>query len=176
MTQQELEASIAALEARVRLVEDIEEIKKLMATYVEHLDSLQRLDELMALFTEDAKFVVSSPGEAGEAARLLGTYEGKEGVRNLLSQINPSNYSYTAHHVTNPFITVDGEKAKGRWYLLGLFTALTPEGPVASWEQGTYDNEFAKVDGKWKISLTRFDFNFSTPHEDGWAKTRMRGA
>ena len=176
MPQQELEARIAALEARVRLIEDIEEIKKLMATYNECLDSLQKLDELMALFTGDAKFIVAAPGEAGAEAYLLGTHEGKEGIRSLLSQINPENYSYTSHHVANPFINVDGDKAKGRWYLLGLFTALTPEGPAAAWEQGTYNNEFVKVDGKWMISLMRFDFNFSTPYEDGWAKTRMSGA
>jgi len=175
MTQQELEAKIAALEARIRVVEDIEEIKKLMATYQDCIDSLQRLDEVVALYTEDAKFVVSFPGEAGAEAVLLGTYEGKEGVRSLLSQVNLTNYSYCAHHVTNPNITVDGEKAKGKWYLLCPFTPLTPEGPVAVWEQGTYDNEFVKVDGKWMISLMRFEWNFSTPYEDGWAKTRMRG-
>jgi len=183
MTQQELEARVAALEttiatleARLKVVEDIEEIQKLMATYEDYLDSLQRLDELVALFTDDAKFVVSFHGEAGAEGVLLGTYEGKEGIRRLLSQLNPKSLSYCAHLVSNPIITVDGEKAKGRWCLLCPFTALTREGPVAVWEQGTYDNEFAKVDGKWKISLMRFEFNFSTPYEDGWAKTRMRGA
>lgn len=187
MTQQGLEARIAVLEARIRLVEDVEEIKKLMATYEEYLDSLQRLDEVMALFTEDAKFVVSFPGEAGAPdgaetsgkaegeAALLGTYEGKEAIRGLLSELNPTNYSYTAHLLTNPIVTVDGEKAKGGWYLLCPFTPLTPEGPVAVWEQGTYDNEFVRVDGKWKVSLMRFQFNFSTPYEDGWVKTKMRG-
>ena len=72
-----------------------------------------------------------------------------------------------AHLVTNLIISVDGGKAKGRCYLVCLFTALTPEGPAAVWEQGTYDNEFAKVDSKWRISLTRFEWNFSTPYEDG---------
>ena len=182
MTQQELEARITALEARLRVVEDIEEIQKLMAAYADHLDSLQRLDELMALFTENAKFEVAFPGEAGGGdialteAALIGTYEGKEGLRELFSHMNPENYSYTAHLMANPFITVDGDKAKGRWYLLCPFTALTPEGPVAVWEQGTYANEFVKVGGKWKISSMRFQWNFDTPYEDGWAKTRMRGA
>jgi len=170
-----LEATLATLEARIRVVEDIEQIQKLMATYEDYLDSLQRLDELMALFTDDAKFVVSFHGEAGVEGVLLGTYEGKEAIRGLLSQLNPKSLSYCAHLVTNPIINVDGEKAKGRWYLLCPFTALTREGPVAVWEQGTYDNEFVKVEGKWRISLMSFEFNFSTPYEDGWAKTRMRG-
>ena len=65
MTQQELEAGIAALQSRVRLKEDIEEIRKLMASYEEYLDSLQRFDELMALFTEDAKSVAYFPNKAG---------------------------------------------------------------------------------------------------------------
>jgi len=175
MTQQELEARVAMLEARIRVVEDIEEIEKLMATYEDYLDSLHRLDELMALFTEDAKFVVSFPGDAGAEAIILGTHEGKEAIRTLLSQLNPTTISYCAHLVTNPNITVDGDRAKGRWYLLCPFTALMPDGPQAVWEQGVYDNEFVRVDGKWRISLMRFEFNFSTPHQDGWVKTRMRG-
>lgn len=174
MTQQELEARVATLEARIRAVEDIEEIQKLMAIYEDYLDSLQRLDELMALFTEDAKFVVSFSTEVGAEGVLLGTYEGKEAIRSLLSQLNPTSLSYCAHLVTNPIITVDGDKAKGKWYLLCFATALTPEGPVAMWEQGTYDNDFVKVAGKWRISLMRFAFNFSIPYEDGWAKTRMK--
>jgi len=174
MTQQELEAKVAMLEARIRVVEDIEEIQKLMATYEDYVDSLQRLEELTDLFTDDAKLVVSFLGDAGAEAIIVGTHEGKEAIRTLLSVLNPTTISYCAHLVTNPNITVDGEKAKGRWYLLCPFTALTREGPIAAWEQGTYDNEFVKVDGKWRISLMSFEFNFSTPYEDGWAKTRMR--
>ena len=157
------------------VVEDIEEITKLMATYEEHLDSLQRLDELVALFTEDAQFEISFHGEAGAKGVPLGTYEGREAIRSLLSQMNPKTLSYCAHLVTNPIITVDGGNARGRWYLLCLFTALRPEGPIAMWEQGTYDNEFVKVDGTWMIKLMRFAFNFSTSYQDGWAKMRMRG-
>jgi len=175
MTQQELEARVAMLEARIRAVEDAEEIKKLMATYEDYVDSLQRLEELTGLFTDDAKFVVSFLGDAGAEAIIVGTHEGKEAIRTLLSVLNPTTISYCAHLVTNPNITVDGEKAKGRWYLLCPFTALTPEGPKAAWEQGVYDNEFVKVDGKLRISLMKIEFSFSTPYEDGWAKTRMRG-
>ena len=43
------------------------------------------------------------------------------------------------------------------------------------WEQGIYDMEFVKADGKWKISAATFTFNFSTPYEDGWVKTRFPG-
>lgn len=175
MTQQELEKRIAELEARIRELEDVEEIQRLMATYVDYLDSLQRLDELLSLFAEDAKCVVVSPGAEGAEGGLLGTYEGKVRIAELYSQVNPTTSSYEAHHVTNPSITVDGNRAKGRWYLLCPFTALTPQGPLAMWEQGTYDNEFVKVDGKWRFSVMRFEFNFMATHEDGWAKTRMAG-
>jgi hypothetical protein len=175
MTQQELETRIAELEARIRELEDVEEIQRLMATYVDYLDSLQRLDELLSLFAEDATCVVVSPGAEGAEGGLLGTYEGMDRIRELYSQVNPTTSSYEAHHVTNPNITIDGNKAKGRWYLLCPFTTLTPQGPMAMWEQGTYDNEFVKVDGKWRFSVMRFEFNFMTTHEDGWVKSRMMG-
>ena len=177
MTERELMDKISSLEARIRMVEDIEEIKNLMAAYTVYLDSLQRMDELLALFTEDAKFSVSSSGDAGAEKALMGTFEGKEALRALFAQgASTAHYVYMAHHVTNPLIAVDGEKATGKWYLLSPFTALTPQGPRAVWEQGTYDNDYVKVDGKWKIKFMRFQFNFSTPYEDGWVKTRMRGA
>ena len=47
MAQRELEAKIAALEARLRVVEDIEELNRLMATYERYLDSMQNLDDLV---------------------------------------------------------------------------------------------------------------------------------
>ena len=60
MTQQELEVKVAMLEARIRVLEDTEEIKKLMATFEDYIDSLQRRPELMlGLLTDDAKFMIS---------------------------------------------------------------------------------------------------------------------
>ena len=170
MTQQELEARITALEARVKVAEDIEEIQKLMMTYETLIDSLQQLDEVMALYTEDAELVVSTRGETGEFKRFLGKYEGREAIRGVYSNVSPENYSFMAHLLTNPFITVDGDQAKGRWYLLALVTVVTTGSPVGWWEQGVYDLEFVRIDGKWRISLMKFDFNFSAPYEEGWAK------
>ena len=170
MTQQELEARITALEARVTVAEDIEEIQKLMATYAALIDSMQKLDEVMALYTEDAKLVVTTRGETGEFESFLGKYEGKEAIRGIYSNVSPANYSYMAHLLTNPFITVDGDQAKGRWLLLALVTAVTTGSPVGWWEQGVYALEFVKVDGKWRISAMKFEYNFSVPYEEGWAK------
>ena len=176
MTQQELEARIAALEARMSVTEEIEDIKRLMALYEECHDSLERTEEEVALFTEDGKFVITFSGEdVGKQDSFLGAWEGKEGLRKLFSKANPKTLSYVAHHITNPSITVEGEKANGKWYLICCLTRLTPEGPVAVWQQGTYDNDFVKIDGKWKIRVMRFNWNFHTPHEDGWAKTKMWG-
>ena len=36
---------------------------------------------------------------------------------------------------------------------------------------GTYENEYIKEDGKWKILHLRFDDIFLSPYEEGWAKT-----
>ncbi len=115
MTQQELEARIAALEARMSVTEEIEDIKRLMALYEESHDSLKGTEEEVALFTEDAKFVITYPDEdVGKQDSFLGAWEGKEGLRKLFSKANPKTLSYVAHHITNPNITVEGEKAKGK--------------------------------------------------------------
>lgn len=77
------------------------------------------------------------------------------------------------HQVMSPYIEVDGDKAKGTWYVFGPCTAITPQGEVPFWMQGRYDNEYVRVDGEWKFSRIGFTTNMRSPHEDGWVKTRI---
>jgi hypothetical protein len=154
--------SLEELEARIRVLEDIEEIKKLMASYCYRVDVFQ-MDDVVDLFAENAK------AEYGP----LGSYEGKDGLATFFKEVVPNTQSWSAHQVLNPIVTVEGEKAKGTWYLFCPATVLNPEGDRAVWIQGRYDNEFVKIDGRWKFSLLRFTFNFGTPYEEGWVKSRM---
>jgi len=186
--------TLEELEEKVRLLDDIEQIKQLMSNYTYSLD-YRELDKLMDNFVDDSKIEIRvrgalekgvlAPGE-GTYAPSKGTFEatfnGKKAIEELYSSMLPEkppspekNPFASAHLISNPAITVQGEKAKGRWYLLCPYTSQKPEGPAAVWEQGTYDNEFVKVNGEWKISSFRFTFNFYTPYEDGWAKTLMAG-
>jgi hypothetical protein len=153
--------SLEELGARIKVLEDIEDIKKLMASYAYWVDAFQ-MDDAMDLFAENAR------AEYGPMS-----YEGKDGLANFFKEFVPNTQSWSAHQLLNPIVTVEGEKAKGTWYLFCPATVLNPEGNQAVWIQGRYNNEFVKIDGKWKFSLLRFVFNFVTPYEEGWVKSGM---
>ena len=154
MTQHELEA-------RIRKIEDIEEIKNLQARYCYLIDTLQ-MDKVPDLFADNftAEYVP------------LGTYTTKAKLLKFLKATDEGT-SMMCHQAMTPLIEVDGDKATGIWYLFGPFTNRTPEGEVANWIQGRYDNDYVREDGKWKLSHLRFRFNIQSPYEDGWVKTRM---
>ena len=156
--------SIEEIEARITVLEDIEEIKNLMSTY-EYLIDTHQSDDLVALFADNAK----------AEWNILGSYEGKEAIANVLKNIVSGTLIWSAHMLLNPLVTVQGDKAKGTFYLFGPSTIPGPEGESAIWVQGRYDNEFVKEGGKWKFSLIRFVFKFMTPYEEGWVKSGMTG-
>ena len=171
MTQHEMEARLAALEAMTRNLQDIEEIKQLMSSYTYFLD-YGELDKVMDCFVDDAKLEVGMRGGTGEGkAALEGKYEGKEAIRGLYSLVQSSKDRFSVSHlILNPVVKVDGERAQGTFYL------LEPSGfEQAMWGHGRYDTEYIRVDGKWKISSFRFMWNFMTPYDEGWVKTPMVG-
>ena len=157
--------TLEELERRIQALEDVEEVKKLMATYCYYVDAFQWGD-VVSLFADDAKTDYD----------MLGKHEGKEAIEFLFTQIIPASGTWFAHQLLNPVVTVDGEKAKGTWYLLCPAITPNPDGERAVWIHGRYDNEFVKQDGKWKFSLLNFKFSFVAPYEDGWAKARMVSA
>jgi len=140
------------LEARIRELQDIEAIKQLMWNYTYSLD-YGELEEVVDNFLDDAKFQVRM--RAGEqTGMLVGIYDGKENIRGLYSSVLPQKHVYpaVAHIIANPVVTVEGDRAKGTFYLL--------ISGAKGGAQGRYDTEFVRVGGEWKISSFRFTWNF----------------
>jgi len=168
MTQQSLEKRITALEAKIRMLEDIEAIRSLMWSYTYFLD-YGDYDKVMDCFIDDARMEIRIRGSL-EKGLHVGKYEGKKAILEGVYKVTPQGKDrFTASHlIENPVITVDGQKAKGIFYL------FSPGGAErAIWAHGRYDMEFVKVVGKWKISFFGFLWNFLTPYDEGWAKTLM---
>ena len=168
MADQEWMARVAALEARIKVLEDIEEIKKLMWNYTYYLD-YGEVDKVMDCFTDDARLEVRMRGTA-ETGCHVGVFEGKKAIETGVYRVAPhfKDRFVEAHQIENPVVTVEGEKAKGIFYL------FSPHGRErAVWAHGRYDMEFVKVNGKWKIHLFSFLWNFNTPWDEGWFKTPM---
>lgn len=60
-------------------------------------------------------------------------------------------------------LSVDGNSARARWYGLHMLGGATD----ARWEGGTFENEYVKDQGRWKISRLHFTPQFGGPYETG---------
>ena len=150
------------LEARIRKTEDFQEIANLQTQYSYLIDEGQ-MEALADLFADDFIW------EAGFDQMTAVT--SKPELLQLLKGAAEET-TMMRHLPTTPHIEVEGDKARGKWYVLGMVTSVAPEGEVAKWVQGTLNNEYIRINGKWKISRKSTTFNFYTPYEDGWVKTR----
>jgi len=149
------------LEARIKVLEDIEAIRKLKAKYCFFIDAWNT-EELMKLFTEDAKILMVSFGD-----RI-----GKAAIARFFKEVFPKQQPFTMHMGThNPLIEVKGEKATGEWY----FEVPATYGPTnrAIWIAGKYEDEYVKEGGEWKIKTVAIKFKYVTPYDEGWVKTKM---
>lgn len=105
-----------------------------------------------------------------------GVYVGIDKIRalfvDLIKPLFVSAGSLPIHMLTTPVIEVheDGRRAAGMWQTLGCNAFPTPQGLVATWQQGKYDNRFVKEDGVWKFEQFRWLSNFRTPFDQGWVK------
>ena len=98
--------SLEDLERRLKVLEDIEEIKVLKRRYCAYCDDNYDVDGLISLFTEDAAW------DGG----IRGKNEGREEIRKFF-QNAPQRLPFAIHMVLNPIIEVNGDTANGTWYL-----------------------------------------------------------
>jgi hypothetical protein len=155
------------IEKRVMVLEDIQAIKKLKSLYCYLADEginkdVSKMDELMTYFTDDA-WIDFGTADAPDV------HKGKEAVRKFYKVNVIEVLSYSAHMVINPVIEVDGDKAKGRWYVFVPCTMR--ETNSASWLFGKYEEEYVKVNGQWKWSSMIFRSEFTSLFAgEGWVQ------
>jgi hypothetical protein len=148
----------SALEKRVKLIEDIEEITKLKARYCNYVDGgwdrpTHDYDGVASLFVEEGVW---------EAIPTIHA-ETREGIREYFKRAQDISLAF--HRITNPIIEVDGDKATGNWHVL---VALTHPNGKAVWIGGIYNDEFARTDEGWKFQKLSFTFALNVPYEKGW--------
>lgn len=138
-----------SLEAMVRELHDIEQIKKLKARNLRCLD-LKRWDEMAETFAEDC----TTSWVDGKLR-----FEGREAIMEFLKKtpFAVGEVAITVHQPASAEIEITGEgTARGTWRLYN---------PV--WFRHTghsylllafYHDEYRKVDGEWKISHTGHEY------------------
>jgi hypothetical protein len=140
-------ADLAELEARIRILEDIEAIKKLKAKYFRcanaKLKDKKVWDELTQCFSEDA--VMEYPG--------FGRIQGTESIIQSLKQ-HAARFSITIHEGHDPEIDVVSDTtARATWGL--HFYAIDAKSNTAVRMWALYDDKYIKEKGKWKIKNTK---------------------
>lgn len=144
-----------SLEKRLARLEDRIAISELRYTYCYRIDD-RDWDGYAALFTEDALLDFGP----------VGTFEGREAVREFAEDVVGARHPFLSHMVHNPVIDVDGDTATGKWY---FEVPCTFEDGEAGWIQGTYYDEYRRVDGEWLFSEVVAEFNYFAAYDEGWA-------
>jgi ketosteroid isomerase-like protein len=137
---------------------DREDLRDLRLAYTHHFDGGD-LDALLRLFVDDA---ITDFGP-------FGVWRGKDEMRAgwspyFTDRKNAAPYAYGRHVVTNPELRVDGDTAWGRWFLIDVSFYAKGEvrkDPVVLY--GTYEDEYRRVFGSWKITKTTLHFHWPVP-------------
>jgi uncharacterized protein (TIGR02246 family) len=149
--------SMKTIEERLRVLEDIEEIRKLKARYAAACDDNYNAEAIAALFTEDA---VWDGGSLGKAA-------GRAAIRKFFSRA-AEFFPFAIHNVMNPIVEVEGDRATAQWYLLQ--PATMAKGNQAVWLAAVYHDEYVRHEGRWMFNKLSVKSHFLTPYEEGWAR------
>ena len=127
---------------RIRVLEDIESIRKLKAKYFRCVDN-NLWDEMEEVFTEDAF------ADYGPDIKL----EGRKAIIEFLTKTVGRESFTTAHQGHNAEIEITSDTtAKAKW---ALQDRLIIKGVSTLTGWGYYDEEYVKRDGQWKIKNTR---------------------
>lgn len=165
MKTREVEAKIKELENKVRILEDMEAIKKLQRSYGYYLEHWM-YEEIIDCFAD-------SPDT--ELNILVGVYLGKEGVRRYFSgEKRRSGDPELLHQVMQLSGVVDigpdGGTAEGRWYGFGCVAIPVGKGVLQNLSGGIYTAKYIKENGKWKIHKLIWNPTYMCPPAEGWVK------
>jgi hypothetical protein len=161
--------TLEEMEKRLKVLEDIEEIKQMHIRYILDLNH-QNFEGMIDCFTDDA------------VMDYWDHREGKEEIAKFFRKMaadQRKNKAWKGGQILlHPLITVDGDTAKGNWTwyrLTGLGTIqkfTSDQGleiPFPVPFPGFYTMEYRRVNGKWKMS--KFHLTHNWPGKQ-WPKRR----
>ena len=158
---------VAWLELRATQLEDRAAIENLTRAYGYYVDK-QVWPEVVALFSSDARVEIAGRG----------VYKGTESIDRLFrlamggGRIGLADGALFNHMILQGVVNVaaDGKIAKGRWR---AFVQIGQHQKFGIWSEGTYENDYVKIDGVWRISGMHFFATYYTPYDQGWAKRAL---
>ncbi|MEQ8166511.1 MAG: nuclear transport factor 2 family protein [Alphaproteobacteria bacterium] len=155
--------SDVSLEARIRRLEDVEAIKRLIATYAIGADRQNDPAVLRQIYADDAIW---------EAEGMM-KFEGADVLSRELHEFGKARIPWSLHYNTSPLVEVaeDGRTATMFWYVWEVAN-VTPEGggtPAPSVVGGWYESWLRKFDDGWKFThIKLFPKLFSPRNAPAW--------
>jgi len=150
------------LAAEVRRLGDIEAVKTLTAEYMQAMHDA-RWEDAAACFSDHASY------DHG----LLGRLMDKAAIRRFYTEFMPHYEEaggWAFDMLTNPVISIDGDKAEGRWFLFTLL--VDPDTKEAAWNVATLEYTYVRETDGWKFLTNRcISEHQSVPYATGWGKS-----
>ncbi len=155
---------LAAYARRVELLKDKDAVENLQAAYGYYFDK-SLWGDVAELFSAKGSF------EYGQ----MGVYVGKDHIRRallLLGKEGPEAGKLNNYMQLQSVIHVvpDGRTAKARWRGMVQLGRANQSG---QWGEGTYENEYVKEAGVWKLSRLHFYVTGLTDYDTGWTKSAI---
>ncbi|MBX5463883.1 MAG: nuclear transport factor 2 family protein, partial [Steroidobacteraceae bacterium] len=153
---------VGALARRVQRLSDETEVRNLQHSFGYYLDR-KMWDDVADLFAKDGSLELASRG----------VYIGRERIRRALEVFygpSPLRYGELFDHIqlgTVVTVSADGRSAAARTMELRM---LGVNGEYAQWEVGTYENQFVREEGVWKLKAVRYFPRMATDYDEGWAR------
>jgi len=146
-------------------IEDRASIDNIQTAYGYYLSTLL-WDDLTALFADDGTIEIA----------MRGIYSGKAAVRRHLNLYGQAGLDDGVLHNHMQFqqvihVAPDGRTANLRSRAMSMMGNFDRN---ATWMGGIYENEFVKVDGRWKFHRDHQINTYFAPYETGWKDLAQR--
>jgi hypothetical protein len=159
LTLESLAAEVGELRERLRSLEDREEIHRLTREYMQAMHDA-RWEDAVACFSDDATY------DHG----VLGELRSKEDIRQFYLDFMPKFEEaggWAFDMLTNPTVTIDGDDAYGRWFLLTLL--IDPSTQKPAWSIATLDYEYRREAEGWRFMKNHCIIeHLLSPYDKGW--------
>ncbi len=146
-----------SLRLELALLRAERDIARLQTAYGYYVDKSQ-WDEAADLFAADATLEIAARGQ----------FRGQGRIRAYLHALPALEHGTVFNHMQlQPLITVEGDRAWGRW------RAIMEVGFVGAEElcgEATYENEYVREGGVWKISKLHAFVTYYVRWNEGWSK------
>ena len=155
----DLDSALQALEQRVVRLEDTDALERLNAIYGYYL-ARNQWDNLAGIFASDGSIEIA----------MRGVYSGTASVRrnlNLYGEAGIHHGLLHNHMQYQPVINIaeDGLTARMR---SRAFSIMGQHETYSMWMGGTYENDYVKEDGIWKMQRDQVFNTYFVPYAVGW--------